>query len=81
MNTKLVALRQCANRVEAETIRIRLASEEIPALITGTDSGAALSLGGAATSRLVRVEVDQSDYELADALLKSDRQRTQTAGP
>lgn len=81
MNTKLVALRQCADRVEAETIRIRLASEEIPALITGTDPGAALSLGGAATSRLVRVEVDQSDYELADALLKSDRQRTQTVGP
>ena len=80
MSAKLEVLRQCVDRVEAETIRIRLASEEIPALITGTDAGTALSLGGAPTSRLVRVEVEHSDFERADVLLKADHQRAQEAG-
>lgn len=80
MNAKLAVLRQCTDRVEAETIRIRLAADEIQSLITGSDSGTALSMGGASTSRLVRVEVKQSDFQRADALLKADRQRAQEAG-
>lgn len=79
--SKLAVLRQCADRVEAETIRIRLASAEIQALITGTDAGTALGLGGAATSRLVRVEVASEDYERANDLLHADELRTQVAGP
>lgn len=79
--SKLAVLRQCAGRVEAETIRIRLASVEIQALITGTDAGTALGLGGAATSRLVRVEVAREDYERANALLEADELRTQLSGP
>lgn len=79
--SKLAVLRQCADRVEAETIRIRLASVEIQALITGTDAGTALGLGGAATSRLVRVEVAREDYERANELLQADELRTQLAGP
>ncbi|MGI9471848.1 MAG: putative signal transducing protein [Rubripirellula sp.] len=81
MMSKLTVLRQCADRVEAETIRIRLASAEIQALITGTDAGTALGLGGAATSRLVRVEVAREDYDRANQILHEDDLRMQVAGP
>lgn len=44
-------------------------------LITGTDPNVALSLGGASTSRPIRVEVKHSDFERADTLLKQDHLR------
>jgi hypothetical protein len=79
VSDKFAVLRECADQFEAQTIRIRLAAEKIPVLITGTDPNFALSLGGAATSRPVRVEVEHSDLERADILLKQDQLRaTQT---
>ena len=81
MSSQLTVLRHCADRIEAETIRIRLASAEIQVLITGTDAGTALGLGGAATSRMVRVEVASSDYDRANDLLNEDAKRTRLAGP
>jgi hypothetical protein len=77
----LAVLRNCADRVEAETIRIRLAAAGIRAIITGTDAATALSLGGAPTSRLVRVEVQRADHERAVALLEEDQRRLREAGP
>ena len=56
---------------------MRLAAEKIPVLITGTDPNVALSLGGAPTSRPIRVEVDQCHLERADKILKQDHLRAQ----
>ncbi len=75
VNKSFFVLRECADQYEAETIRIRLATDKIPVLITGTDPNVALSLGGAPTSRPVRVEVMRSDLERADTLLKQDHLR------
>ncbi|MCP4943077.1 MAG: DUF2007 domain-containing protein [Planctomycetaceae bacterium] len=79
MSDKFAVLRECADQFEAQTIRIRLAAEKIPVLITGTDPNFALSLGGAPTSRPVRVEVEHSDLERADTLLKQDQLRATQA--
>ena len=56
---------------------MRLAAEKIPVLITGTDPNVALSLGGAPTSRPIRVEVAQCHLERADKILKQDHLRAQ----
>ena len=77
MSDRFSVLRECKDQFEAETIRIRLATDKIPVLITGTDPNVALSLGGAATARPVRVEVDRSDLYRADALLRMDSLRAQ----
>ena len=79
MNDTFAVLRECADQFEAQTIRIRLAAEKIPVLITGTDPNHAWSLGGAPTSRPVRVEVKSSDLTRADTLLKQDRLRATQA--
>ncbi len=79
--SSVAVLRNCADRVEAETIRIRLAAAGIQAFITGTDAATALSLGGAPTSRLVRVEVKASDHPRAATLLEQDARRIREAGP
>ena len=76
-----VVLRECADRIEAETIRIRLKVENIDAFISGTDAATALSLGGAGTDRLVRVEVAEHQAEIAHQLLEEDARRVAEAGP
>lgn len=81
VSSKFVVLRECADQFEAQTIRIRLATEKIPVLITGTDPNVALSLGGAPTSRPVRVEVKDSDLERADRLLQQDNLRAAQTTP
>jgi len=81
VSDKFAVLRECGDQFEAQTIRIRLAAEKIPVLITGTDPNFALSLGGAPTSRPVRVEVEHSDLERADTLLKQDHLRAAQAEP
>ena len=81
MSDKFAVLRECGDQFEAQTIRIRLAAAKIPVLITGTDPNFALSLGGAPTSRPVRVEVEHSDLERADTLLKQDHLRAAQAEP
>ncbi len=55
--------------------------EGITALITGTDSATALSMGGAGTDRLVRVEVAAADHERAIGLLEADQIALEQAGP
>jgi hypothetical protein len=77
----MAIVRECAHRFEAETIRIRLAHDGITALITGTDSATALSMGGAGTDRLVRVEVAADDHPRALGLLQADEVALQQAGP
>ncbi|TWT82145.1 hypothetical protein CA13_36060 [Planctomycetes bacterium CA13] len=81
MQQSRVVVRECADAYLAETIRIRLANEGISALITGTDPVAALGFGGAATNRLVRVEVAESDCLRAIEILQNDEQLLSTAGP
>lgn len=76
-----VVLCECADLVEAETIRIRLSVEGIDVWITGTDAATALSMGGAGTDRLIRVEVPSRDAQFAYDLLQEDRRRTREAGP
>ena len=81
MNQSLTVLRECADRVEAETIRIRLASEGIRAFISGANAAVALSMGGAGSLRFVRVEVPQADLPAALELLEADERRTEAATP
>lgn len=76
-----VVLRECADRIEAETIRIRLGVEDIHVFISGTDSATALSLGGAGTNRLVRVEVAEHQAKHAHRLLEEDARRVLELGP
>lgn len=77
----VATLRRYANKIEAETVRMRLAAAGITARVTGEDAGTALGMGGAATSRLVHLEVSQDDYERADALLVEDERLVAEAGP
>ncbi|WP_153557704.1 DUF7577 domain-containing protein [Roseimaritima sediminicola] len=74
-------LREAFNFLEAETIRLRLQEAGIEAFVTGTDAAVALSMGGAGTDRLVRVEVDADDFQRADQLLVADQARMQHALP
>lgn len=79
--SRLVVVCECADSIEAETIRIRLDAADIRAIVTGTDSATALGLGGAGTMRLVRVEVDAADLDRARQLLRDDELKLQQAGP
>ena len=72
---------ECADLIEAETIRIRLSVEGIDAFITGTDAATALSMGGAGTDRLIRVEVPEKDVQFAYDLLQEDKRLAIAAGP
>ncbi|QDT03639.1 hypothetical protein K227x_20230 [Rubripirellula lacrimiformis] len=73
-------LREYAAVYEAEIVRDRLAAADIRAFVTGTDMESALSMGGAGTDRLVRVEVHPDDYDLANETLLNDARRTLEAG-
>ena len=77
----LTSIRSCSDRFEAESLRIRLAEAGIRAVITGTDMETALSLGGAGTMRLVRLEVATEDAERATLILAEDERLARTAGP
>ncbi|QEG42889.1 putative signal transducing protein [Roseimaritima ulvae] len=81
MDDRRRVLREAFNFVEAETIRIRLVDADIPAVVTGTDAGVALSMGGAGTDRLVRVEVAEADYDRANEILRADQARMRDAKP
>ncbi|TWU23363.1 hypothetical protein Pla52o_28990 [Novipirellula galeiformis] len=77
----MVSVREYADAFSAETIRIRLAAAGIRSLVTGTDAAVALSMGGAGTDRLVRIEVASADYQRAVDLLRADERLIQSAGP
>ena len=78
---ELVSLSDYPDQFQAEAIRIRLAAAGIQVIVTGTDAATALSMGGAGTDRLVRVEVAKSDYEQAMKLLIEDEARLASASP
>ncbi len=77
----MVSVREYADAFSAETIRIRLAAAGIRSIVTGTDAAVALSMGGAGTDRLVRIEVAPADYQRAIDLLAADEKLIQSAGP
>lgn len=79
--SSLTSIRSCTDRIEAESLRIRLAEAGIRALVTGTDMETALGLGGAGTMRMVRLEVPTEDAERAIAILEEDRRKALEAGP
>ncbi|MEM8669647.1 MAG: DUF2007 domain-containing protein [Planctomycetota bacterium] len=79
--SSLTSIRNCTDRIEAESLRIRLAEAGIRALVTGTDMETALGLGGAGTMRMVRLEVPTEDAERAVAILEEDRRKAIEAGP
>lgn len=81
MNERLIPLSEFPDSFQAETVRIRLEAAGIPVIVTGTDAATALSMGGAGSDRLVRVEVAESLYDQAFALLSADRDRLATAKP
>lgn len=81
MDQPLTVLRDYTDRVEAETVRIRLAAAGIKAIVTGEDAATALGLGGAVTWRMVRIEVPAEDIERAAAILEQDRRLLLEAGP
>ncbi len=81
MTQALVSISDYPDAFTAEAVRIRLEAAGIRAIVTGTDAATALSMGGAPSNRLVRVEVAQGDYVLAVATLRADAQRLLTAQP
>ena len=76
---ELVSLSDYPDQFQAEAIRLRLEAAGIQVIVTGTDAATALSMGGAGTDRLVRVEVAESDYEQAKKLLIEDEKRLESA--
>lgn len=81
MAEELVSLSDYPDQFQAEAIRIRLEAAGIQVIVTGTDAATALSMGGAGTDRLVRVEVAKADYEKAMKLLLEDKERLESASP
>ncbi|WP_144058018.1 hypothetical protein [Novipirellula maiorica] len=77
----MVSVREYGDAFSAETTRIRLAAAGIRSLVTGTDAAVALSMGGAGTDRLVRIEVAPADYQRAIELLAADERLIQSVGP
>ncbi|WP_372722443.1 hypothetical protein [Novipirellula sp.] len=77
----MVSVREYGDAFSAETTRIRLAAAGIRSIVTGTDAAVALSMGGAGTDRLVRIEVAPADYQRAIDLLAADEKLIQSAGP
>ena len=79
---QMIDVYRCANRVEAETIRIRLAAAGIAAFVRGDDAVASMAIsGGAVNTAIVVVEVAPDDFEHATQILAEDRRRRMSLGP
>lgn len=73
---------RCADRVEAETIRIRLSAAGITGFVLGDDATTSMAIsGGGINTAIVRVEVSIDDYEKAKTLLNEDKTRQLNLGP
>ena len=82
MNQPMVGIFECADRTEAETIRIRLAAAGISAFVRGDDAASSMAIsGGGMGTGLVTVEVAYDDHERATQTLDEDRRRRDTLGP
>jgi len=79
MTDDLVKLVSCRDVIEAETIRIRLESAGIAAVVQGGEVATTLSYMGAAVG-YPKVEVAEQDYQRAVAILDDDRIAVATAG-
>ena len=75
----MVNLKRCRDVIEAETLRIRLASAGIHAVVQGGQTATALSYVGSAVG-YPQVEVADDDYQSAVAILEADRVALATAG-
>jgi len=75
----MVNLKRCRDVIEAETLRIRLASAGIHAVVQGGQTATALSYVGSAVG-YPQVEVTEDDYQSAVAILEADRVALATAG-
>jgi hypothetical protein len=75
----MVNLKRCRDVIEAETLRIRLASAGIHAVVQGGQTATTLSYVGSAVG-YPQVEVADDDYQSALAILESDRVALETAG-
>lgn len=74
MSNPTVPLREFSDVFAAEAVRSRLDAAGIRAFVTGTDQATALGLGGAMTTRGVRLEVPPADYDRAREILVRDDQ-------
>lgn len=79
MTAKWVKLMNCRDAIEAETIRNRLATAGIAAVVQGAEVGTALSYVGVAIG-YPNIEVDSADLVRARDLLEADRVSRQTVG-
>jgi len=79
MTDELVKLVSCRDVIEAETIRIRLESAGIAAVVQGGEVATTLSYMGAAVG-YPKVEVPEQDFQRAVAILDDDRIAVATAG-
>jgi hypothetical protein len=82
MNDQMIDVYRCADRVEAETIRIRLAAAGIAAFVVGDDAVTSMGIsGGGINTAIVLVEVNVEDRERATRILEEDRERRLNLGP
>jgi hypothetical protein len=82
MGDQMIDIYRCADRVEAETIRIRLAAAGIAAFVSGDDAVTSMAVnGGGVNTAIVVVEVANDDYEHATRILAEDSRRRLTLGP
>jgi hypothetical protein len=79
MTANLVKLTSCRNAIEAETLRNRLETAGIMAVVQGAEVGTALSYLGTAIG-CPNIEVDSNDLERAKDLLAADRVALETVG-
>lgn len=79
MAANLVKLMSCRDAIQAETIRNRLQTAGILAVVQGAEVGTALSYVGVAIG-YPNIEVGADDLSRARALLDADRVSLQTAG-
>lgn len=79
MTAKLVKLMGCRDAIEAETIRNRLETAGIMAVVQGAEVGTALSYVGVALG-FPNIEVQASDLQRAREILAADREALLTAG-
>lgn len=79
MTGHLVKLMSCRNAIEAETIRNRLETAGIMAVVQGAEVGTALSYVGVAIG-YPNIEVEEKNLKRAQELLAADRISLQTVG-
>ncbi|OYP39148.1 hypothetical protein [Rhodopirellula sp. MGV] len=71
---RFCVLREFGDQWSAVSVQSLLAGAEIRSHLTGTDPGTALSMGGAPTDSLVRIQVAAKDFDRADELLRQHEQ-------